>query len=226
MPNSKEIPASEDLPSGGSRRRHDTAVLFFGRMSPEKGCHVPLDAYASVLEQLPDARLRIAGGEAVVPIDFHVLMSSDRRTRDLAKWHRKRYMAAIRDIASSLGERVTLADWVVHENIVDEFSAAHIFVWPSVWQEPFGMPVVEAMAAGLPVVAGRSGGISESVEHGVTGRLVPRDDPHALAAAIVALLRDPARAKATGVAGRRRAAERFAWDVVARQADRAYAALG
>jgi glycosyltransferase involved in cell wall biosynthesis len=68
---------------------------------------------------------------------------------------------------------------------------------------------MEAMAAGLPVVACRIGGIPELVEHGVTGLLVPPDDPNALADAMAQLVANPARASALGAAARTAVAERF-----------------
>jgi glycosyltransferase involved in cell wall biosynthesis len=81
--------------------------------------------------------------------------------------------------------------------------AADVFVLPSRHE---GMPLaaIEAMEAGLPVVATRVVGTEEVVVDGVTGALVRRDDPAALAAAIGALLADPERRRAQGAAGRRR----------------------
>lgn len=75
--------------------------------------------------------------------------------------------------------------------------------------EPLGNSTLEAMAAGRPVVGSRVGGIPEMIVDGVTGTLVPSRDPLSLANAIEALVRDPARARAFGVAGRARALERF-----------------
>ena len=85
---------------------------------------------------------------------------------------------------------------------------ADLLVLPSL-QEGFPNAVLEAMAAGKPVVASRVGGVSEAVIHGSTGLLVPPGDPAALAGAILELLDDPARAAAMGRAGRERTAERF-----------------
>jgi glycosyltransferase involved in cell wall biosynthesis len=83
-----------------------------------------------------------------------------------------------------------------------------LFVLPS-REEACSMALLEAMAAGRAVVATRVGGNAEVVEHGVSGLLVPANDPQALATAIVALLGDPARAHALGAAARARVWERF-----------------
>ena len=94
-----------------------------------------------------------------------------------------------------------------------------MFAFPPIWNEGFGIPPVEAMAAGIPVVATRSGAITETVKDQETGFLVEKNDPEALAKAILTLLQDDARAERMGRAGRQRAMERFTWD---RVADRMY----
>src|SRR5262249_12087105 len=75
--------------------------------------------------------------------------------------------------------------------------------------EGFGLAVVEAMAGGRPVVASAVGAVPELFDDGAHGLLVPPRSPEALAAALAALLADPARARAMGEAGRRHARERF-----------------
>jgi glycosyltransferase involved in cell wall biosynthesis len=82
--------------------------------------------------------------------------------------------------------------------------AFSVLAVPSLGREGFSLAALEAMDAGLPVVASRTGGLSEAVEDGVTGHLVPEGDPRALAAAIADLLADPRRARAWGEEGRRR----------------------
>ena len=77
-----------------------------------------------------------------------------------------------------------------------------------------GLPnvIMEAMSQELPVVATEAGAIGEVVVDGVTGRLVPPEDPAALAEALAELIRDPALRQAMGQAGRRRILERFAFE--------------
>lgn len=86
---------------------------------------------------------------------------------------------------------------------------ANVCVVPSVWEEAFGLAVLEAMAAGKAVVASSVGGIPEMIEHDVTGVLVPPADETALAEAIHALLTDPCRGARLGAAAQQRVTERF-----------------
>jgi glycosyltransferase involved in cell wall biosynthesis len=85
---------------------------------------------------------------------------------------------------------------------------ADVVVLPSRW-EGFGLVLLEAMDAARPIVATRVGPVPEVVVDGVTGVLVPPDDPASLAKAVVDLLRDPDRARLMGTAGRIRLTERF-----------------
>jgi alpha-maltose-1-phosphate synthase len=99
-----------------------------------------------------------------------------------------------------------------------------VFAVPSVY-EPLGIVNLEAMACATAVVASRTGGIPEVVVDGETGLLVPPDEPEPLADALNALLRDPDRAAAMGLAGRKRAIAEFSWETIAAQTADLYAEL-
>jgi glycosyltransferase involved in cell wall biosynthesis len=88
-------------------------------------------------------------------------------------------------------------------------AGATVAVVPSLWEEAFGLAVVEAMAAGVPVVASRVGGIPELVDDGRTGLLVPPGDARALAAALRLLLESPQRRAALARQGEAVARHRF-----------------
>lgn len=116
------------------------------------------------------------------------------------------------------------ADWtgpLPHAEVVGLFRSARAVVVPSVWADPCPTVVLEAMAAGRPVVAAASGGIVDMVVDGRTGRLVPPGDVTALAEALAQVLGDPAAAKAFGEAGRDRARE-FTISAIVAQLEQMY----
>ncbi|HVP01395.1 MAG TPA: glycosyltransferase, partial [Solirubrobacteraceae bacterium] len=103
-------------------------------------------------------------------------------------------------------------------------AAADVVVQPS-RNEGLSITVLEAMAAGRPVVASDVGGTRESVADGVTGVLVPPGRPDALAAALDALLRDPRRRAALGAAARARAVASFSAQAMAAATSAVYEEL-
>ena len=100
-------------------------------------------------------------------------------------------------------------------------AAVDLFVAPAVGGESFGIVLVEAMAAGLPVIASDIPGYREVVRDGIEGILIPPRDPPALAAAVRRLLDRPEEMARLGEAGRRRA-ERYSWTAVTREIEAAY----
>jgi glycosyltransferase involved in cell wall biosynthesis len=121
-----------------------------------------------------------------------------------------------------LSEKVLLLG--MREDVPKILAASDIFVLTSRWE---GLPlvIIEAMLAGLPVVATQVGGVSELVEDGVTGLLVPRSDPIALAHALKKLLTDETRGQQLGEMGHHRALERFTLAGMLEKYHRLYAEL-
>ena len=113
------------------------------------------------------------------------------------------------DSPTSWPADVTVVHDVPHDQVLAAWPHAAVAVVPSVWPEPFGMVAVEAMAAGVAVVASATGGLVDIVEDGVTGLLVPPGDPTALAGAVRRLVGDPGEAGRMGKAAAARAG-RFA----------------
>ncbi len=98
--------------------------------------------------------------------------------------------------------RVVFAGAAPEAALPGYYAAADLYVWPAV-REAYGLAMLEAAAAGLPVVAGREGGVAEVVLDRVTGLLTPPGDPAAFAAAVDRLLAEPERRRAMGEAGAR-----------------------
>jgi len=156
----------------------DIAILFLGRLAPEKGAATLIEAFAEVAEKVPNARLLVAGDGP----------------------ERKRAAEA----AEKLGGKVSLLGKI--DNPATIHAAADIFAMPSFY-EGFGLSAVEAMAAGTPVVASSVGGLPELLRHGKCGVLVRPGRPDKLAAALTALALDPRERKKFAAEGRKRSKE-------------------
>jgi len=123
------------------------------------------------------------------------------------------YDLAYRDMLSALRDRLTLSEHVVfsdfRQDMPSVMAALDVLVLASTSPEPFGRVLIEAMAAGKPVVATDGGAVREIIDDGVHGLLVPPGDETALAQAIVHVLTHHELAAAMGLSGRERAKERF-----------------
>ncbi len=182
-------------------------VLFVGRITRQKG-----------IAHLVRAVRHLDPGIAVV------LAAGQPDTPELAA----EIGAGVADAQHEGHPVVWIPEMLSRQAIRQLYSHAALFVCPSVY-EPFGIINLEAMACGRAVVATAIGGIPEVVVDGETGVLVPvelsPDEPMSpadadrfardLAAAINALLSDPARRASMGAAGRRRAVEQFSWSSIA-----------
>lgn len=106
-------------------------------------------------------------------------------------------------------DNLTLLGQLDRAALLQAVRAAICVVVPSLWPEAFGLTAVEAMAAGTPVIASRTGGLTEIVRDGIDGYLVAPGDREGFGDAVDRMLADPARARAMGEAGRARAGEVF-----------------
>lgn len=118
---------------------------------------------------------------------------------------------------------IVFKDWP-NKAVLAAWKRSLIAIVPSVWPEPFGMVVIEAMSAGRPVIASQIGGIPEIVAAEKTGLLVPPGDPMSLRHAIERLLVNPKLMDEMGMAARRRA-ERFQASIVVPQIEEVYTSL-
>jgi glycosyltransferase involved in cell wall biosynthesis len=125
----------------------------------------------------------------------------------------------VRSLFKPFGNRIRWTGILPPEQLKQLYRAGDIFVWPAI-KEAFGMALLEAQAAGLPVVAGRSGGVASVVADGKTGMLAPEGDVGAFAEVVKTLLDDPDRRRALGRAAMRRAAREHDISVAADLLDR------
>ena len=168
-------------------------LLALGRIVPQKGFDVLIDAYARLSARMADAPDLLIAGEGP---ERDILQ---KRVGDLG-----------------LTDRVHLIGFADRPTAVSLFRGCEMFILPS-RHEPQGIVNLEAMACAKPVIASRVGGVPEIVLDGVTGLLVPGEDPAALAQALEGLLADPQKAKALGDAGRARVVAEFTWPRIADQ---------
>jgi glycosyltransferase involved in cell wall biosynthesis len=157
-------------------------ALYVGRLSPEKGVDVLLQAVRLIVSQEPAFRLRIAGTGPG-------LGEMGELARSLGVGGSVEFLGEVSDVAGQL-------------------SQASMLVLPS-RSEGLSIAVLEAMGVGLPVVATRVGGTPEAVSHGTTGLLVEKEDVEGLAGAVLKLWRDRELARRLGTAGRESVVSRF-----------------
>jgi glycosyltransferase involved in cell wall biosynthesis len=174
-----------DTASRPAKTSGELLVTTVGNIRRVKGHDIFIKAAASIVPLFPKVSFSVAG-DVLEPDYFAELQ------------------ALVLDL--NLSDRFHFVGGIT--NLREHLSVADIFVLPS-RSEGFSNAIVQAMAAALPVVATDVGGNAEAVKDGVSGLLVPSDDPAALSAAITRLLSDPSRAKAMGIAGKALAAEYF-----------------
>jgi glycosyltransferase involved in cell wall biosynthesis len=190
-------------------------LLFVGRLAPEKGVHILLDAFRIVLARHPDAHLELIGPEKVLPLEVLLPVCDDPYALALEPYYRPgAYSELLRAKISELpsGSVSFYNNGMRFTELVPHYHAASIFAFPSVWEEPFGMPLVEAMASATPVITTRGGAFPEIVEDGRSGLLVERANPQALAEAILQLLCNAEQREAMAQAAFQRASMMFSWD--------------
>jgi len=172
-------------------------IVWVHRLDPQKGFATMLAAFERIADAMPDARLIVAG---------------DGPQRDL-----------VERLAEPARGRVQLLGAVAHERVPGLFAAADVAVAPATGQESFGIVLIEAMAAGAPVVASDIEGYREVIRDRASGLLVPPGDAEALAQALLAVLGDPALGARLAEGGRARAGA-FDWATITPRLEGIYAA--
>jgi len=183
---SAEVPALPEFDDGRLN------ILFVGRMEKRKGFKYLLRAYARVKIQFPNCRLIVVGPRGRLSEEYQSVVEKSRL------------------------EDVVFTGYVPYAVLPRYYRSAHVFCSPATGQESFGIVLLEAMAAGRPIVASNIEGYASVVEHGTEGLLVPPKDVDALSAAILKLLRDRDLREMMSEQGRLTAQE-YSWKRVSRK---------
>ncbi|MGH7502663.1 MAG: glycosyltransferase family 4 protein [Longimicrobiales bacterium] len=165
--------------------REPPTAAFAGRLVPEKGALVLVDAFARVAPELPGCRLILAGDGPERP-------AIERRIR-----------------SHGLADQVLCTGWLQPADLEAMLQEAWVQVSPSLWAEPFGLTIAEGMMRGTAAIAFARGGPAELVQHERTGLLVEPGSVDALAHALRSLLGDRERAERMGTDARLFAREQF-----------------
>lgn len=184
---------------------HDPPTIgYLARMMPGKGLGTLVDAFLQLADNvsgraaIPGLRLRVAG--AFTPPDHDFVAGLKRKIA-----------------AAGLAGRVEFRGNISLEEKREFFRGLSVFSVPATYGEAFGLYVVEAMAAGVPVVQPHHASFPELIEGTGAGRLARPDDPTSLAHELRAVLEDPAHARELGANGRRAALERFTAEAMAKR---------
>jgi glycogen(starch) synthase len=172
-------------------------LLYFGRLEYEKGVHDAIAALPRIRRRHPGTTLTVAGDG-----------TQQAWLVEVARKHK--VLKAVRFVGA-----------VDHDELLGLLHRTDAAVLPSHY-EPFGIVALEAAAAGAPLVTTNVGGLGEAVINGVTGMSCPPRDVAALAAAVCAVLDDPAAAQRRAVAARERLTADFDWHTVAARTAQVY----
>jgi glycosyltransferase involved in cell wall biosynthesis len=235
---------SKENDYGASRRRRVKRILYSGAVSPHKGLHVLLDAFVLVARRYPDVVLDIVGPVGSYPIQESFDLRDLEAIRNVAPFYDTSLWSLVKSkitgnqptkglylrylesrLPEEIAGKVSFLGMFQRPELVDRYYQSDIFAFAPIWDEGFGLPAVEAMAAGLPVVTSRSGTLVETVIDGKTGILVEKNNATELAQALLLLLNDDDLREAMGRAGRQRALRHFTWDKIAEDMHARYMTL-
>ncbi len=173
-------------------RPQEKMVLFMGRLVIEKGVDNLLEAISEIIAEYPPVKFVIAGKGP----------------------HEGELMKKVKKLG--LEDRVIFPGFVKDRERNRLYACADVAVFPSTY-EPFGIVAIEAMAAGVPLVVGDTGGFAEIVEHGVDGLKFPPGDTSRLARCIIELLKDGELCRRLCGRGRMKVDTHYNWGSIARQ---------
>jgi glycogen(starch) synthase len=157
--------------NGGGARNRPMRLLFAGRLIPDKGPDIAIEAFAALAEQL-------------TPCDITLDIIGDGPTT---------YVEELKAMVLRYGfeDQIRFLGHFDHLDLLQKYRYYDALLFPSRWQEPFGLTILEAMSSGVPVIATEIGGPAELISAGESGLLTPPDDAPAMARAAARLYLDP-----------------------------------
>ncbi|MCK4325789.1 glycosyltransferase family 4 protein, partial [bacterium] len=167
--------------------KNDYIVLFVGRIDWMKGVDILIEAAPEILKRVPETKIVVVGP-------------------DFGMKRRLEYM--VRE--KKLERNIVFLDALSRSDVISAFKNATVFVLPTRY-EAFGIVLIEAMAAGLPVVASSCSAIPYVVEHGENGLLFPTNSYNDLAGCVIRLLRDTELRRKMGEAGYSEVRHKYDW---------------
>ncbi len=193
IPNGVDYPAfAAEVPPIPRYIDHRQNILFLGRLEKRKGLIYLLEAYAKLKKEMPNTRLIVVGGDGGMRAACERYIQRRRLTD------------------------VVFTGYVPDDEKARYFKTAHVYCAPNTGAESLGIILLEAMAAGTPMVASNIEGFADVLTDGREGLLVPPRDSEALATALWRLLSDAALREEMGKQGAR-TAQRYSWDRVSRE---------
>lgn len=227
-------PVRSGAAAGGANFR----ILYVGRVSPEKGVHTLAEAFGRLLDSGVRAELDLVGQVGLLPLSQVQLLAHDPQMAALRQFYgrgfwggldrqllraRSGYRRCLESlIPANSRNRVRFLGQLSRDAVIDLYHRADVLVIPSLCEEPFGLPVAEGMACGLPCIASNAGGIPEIIEHERTGLLIERGDTPGLTEALRRLADEPAARERFGRLARERAESLFDWSVPAARLEALY----
>jgi len=210
-------------PSTEKNKEKDFTLLYVGRVSPEKGVHLLLEAMPKTLNDYPKTKLVVVGARSRLPAEFLMSLNKDERiAQELKKFYENEkipsYPYYLDQRVAELGieDSVDFKGSIPQTEVPGYYQQATVVIFPSIWNEPGGNPPAEAMASAVPVITTRVGGVPEKIDDGITGLLVEPGNVADLENAISRLLGDEKNRKKIGAAGRLSAEKKFSNERLAR----------
>jgi len=176
---------------------HEKMVLFTGRLTPQKGVEYLIQAVPLILKRNPEAKIVIVG----------------------EGWLRDGLQNLARSIRCQ--DKVFFTGFLSERDLEEIMVSSDVLVVPSIY-EPFGIVALEGMAAGAPVVASRTGGLAEVIEHGQTGILVYPRDPESIAWGVSQVLSNQNYAQQLVKNSKDKLRKNFGWNAVAEKTIKLY----